>query len=126
MSLMLNYSKLKFSENEISLNGYVVSNSGIRLSRGRLIDIKKALAFSREHHNLSKTNQSEFLRLANETTLEYRNLKVYPFNSIFQFVQFLIGYRSYLISFLKYDIDPIFRKKAERLIRSIECQVEFY
>lgn len=126
MNLMLNYSKLKFSENEISLNGYVISDSGVRLSRGRLIDIKKALAFSREHYDLSKTNQSEFLRLANRITLEYRNLNVYPFNSVFQFVQFLIGYRSYLISFLRYDIDPVFRKKAERLIRSIESQVEFY
>lgn len=126
LRLVLNYSKLKFSENEISLNGYVISDSGIRLSRSRLMDIQKALAFSREHHNLSKTNQSEFLRLANQTTLEYRNLKVYPFNSVFQFVQFLIGYRSYLISFLKYDIDSTFRKKVGRLIRNIEYQVEFY
>lgn len=126
MHFKINYGKLKYNQKEISLNGYVVSNSGVRLSRGRLTDIRKALAFSRENHDLIKVNQSEFLRLANGINLEYRDLKVYPFNSIFQFVQFLIGYRAYLISFLKYDIEPGFRKKAERLIRSIENQVDFY
>lgn len=126
MCFKINYSKLKFSKNEISLNGYVVSNTGIRLSRSRLIDIKKAITFSKNNNTLSKTNETEFLRLANEINLEYRNLKVYPFNSVFQFTQFLIGYRSYLISFLRYDIDSNFRKKAEKLINNIERQLEAY
>ena len=126
MHFKINYSKLKFSENEISLNGYVVSDTGIRLSRSRLMDIKKAITFSKNNHTLLKTDPTGFLRLANETSLEYRNLKVYPFNSVFQFTQFLIGYRSYLISFLRYDIDSTFRKKAEKLIRNIEGELEFY
>lgn len=124
--LNVNYNKLKFGESEISLNGYVVSNTGIRLSRGRLMDIKKAIAFSRDNNILSKSNPTEFLRLANKISLEHRDLSRYPFSSVFQFTQFLIGYRSYLISFLKYDIDSSFRKKAEKLIHNIENQIESY
>lgn len=126
LNLKINYTKIKYGEREISLNGYVLSKSGIRLSRSRLFDIKKVLAFSKNNNSLSKTNPTEFLQLANKLSLEHRNLSIYPFNSIFQFTQFLIGYRSYLISFLRYDIDATFLKKTLKLIRNIEDQVKLY
>ena len=126
MNLKINYDKLKFGENEISLNGYVVSETGIRLSRGRLMDIKKIISFSRDNYSKSKTEPDNFLLLANQVNLEHRDLTRYPFKNTFQFTQFLIGYRSYLISFLRYDIDPAFRKKAMKLIRNIEHQIDLY
>lgn len=125
-SFKINYSKLKYGEREISLSGYVVSNEGIRLSRGRLTDIRKAIAFSRNHHSIAKTNPDNFLNLANNIPLVHRNLRVYPFTSLFQFTQFLAGYRSYLISFLRYDIEKSFKKRTIKLIQSIEKQLDLY
>ena len=126
LDLKINYKKLKFGEKEISLNGYVVSNTGIRLSRGRLEDLRKVITFSRNNYPLAEKNPSDFLLLANSINLKYRDLSAAPFKTVFQFEQFLIGYRSYLISFLKYDIDPAFRKKSEKLIQRIEKQIKAY
>ncbi len=122
----INYSKMKFGNEEISLNGYVISETGIRLSRGRLSDLKKALAFSRENHRLSKDQSELFLEKANNIVLVHRNLKRDPFASVFQFTQFLIGYRSHLISFLQYDLEPSFRKKIKKMLYKIEEQLLLY
>ena len=54
INLKLNYSKLKISNDEISLNGYVISKVGIRLSRSRLSDIRHILSFSEKNYNLAK------------------------------------------------------------------------
>ena len=122
----LNYSKVKFGENEISLSGYVVSQNGIRLSRHRLYDIKHVISFSKNNYKTAKTNTELFLQLLNKLQLRHRDLKNYPFVTVFQFVQYLCGYRSYLISFLEHDIEPHFKKNIKKLLKSIEKQIENY
>lgn len=125
-NFIVNYSKLKYGENEISLNGYVISNRGIRLSRKRLWDIRKVLTFSQENYQIFKENPKMFLQKANSIMLKHRDLKIYPFRTVFQFTQFLCGYRSYLISFLGYEIDPQFNKKIKKLLSNLEKQLMLY
>ena len=66
----------------------------------------------------------EFLSKANKLPLKHRNLKEYPFKSIFQFSQYLCGYRAYLISMVDTNcLQTSFQKELQRLIRKIEAQI---
>lgn len=125
-NLRLNYSKTKYAKDEISLNGYVVSKNGIRLSRERLYDIRSIVAFSKTHSYLAKSNPELFLTEVNLLQLKHRDLKNYPFKKMYQYLQFLCGYRAYLISFTEYDIDPKFAKKINKLVQIIEEQLRKY
>ncbi len=125
-NFFLNYSKIKYSEDEISLSGYVISKYGIRLSRNRLSDIRRTITFSRDNYETAKQDKVLFLQEANQLQLKHRDLNIYPFSSVFQFVQYLCGYRSYLISFLEHDIEPHFKKNIKKLLKSIEKQIENY
>lgn len=124
--LSVNYSKLKYQDKEISLNGYVISSTGIRLSRERLSDIRCILAFSKANYLAAKNSPETFLHNVNALSLKHRDLSIYPFDSIFQFVQYLCGYRAFLISFLRYDIDPIFSKRIQKIINNLEQQILKY
>ena len=119
----LNYGKIKSGTDEISLNGYVVSKEGIRLSRERLFDIKKVVSFSKTNRALLRSNPQLYLQQLNGLPLKHRDLAKYPFKNIFQLSQYLTGYRSYLISFLNYCIDPSFEKTVKRLLKKIEREV---
>lgn len=124
--LKLNYSKIKVGEGEISLNGYVVSDKGIRLSRERLSDIRMMVSYSKNNFAIAKINPNLFLSNVNALPLKHRNLSEHPFKTIYQYLQFLCGYRSYLISFLGFDIDPIFAKKVKKIVKNIEEQIKKY
>lgn len=107
------------------LNGYVISDREIRLSRNRLSDIRRIVKFSKENHHLIDQFGPEKLILeANKLPLKYRNLNVYPFGTVFQFVQYMCGYRAFLISMTNnnYTLTP-FQKELQRLIRRIEAQI---
>lgn len=119
-NLKINYGKLKSCTREISLNGYVVSQEGIRLSRQRLHDIKKVISFASSNRQLLQRDPNSYVKTLNQLNLENRDLSVYPFKSVYQFYQFLCGYRSYLISFLKHDIESQFRKKLCKLLDKLE------
>ena len=116
----INYGKLKSSTREISLNGYVISQEGLRLSRQRLNDIKKVVSFASSNRQMLQSDPNSYVQALNQLNLEHRGLSVYPFKSVYQFYQFLCGYRSYLISFLKYDIESQFRKKLCKLLDKLE------
>lgn len=82
--LSLNYSKIRYGHKEIILNGYVISNNEIRLSRNRLFDIRQIVKFTKENVPLIRSiGLDEFLSKANKLPLKHRNLKEYPFKSIF-------------------------------------------
>ncbi len=125
-NLKLNYSKIKYGNGEIALNGYVVSDNGIRLSRERLSDIRVIISYSKSNFTIAKTEPALFLKNANALPLKHRNLSAFPFKSVFQYLQFLCGYRAYLISFLEFDIDPMFAKKVNKLVRNMEEQIKKY
>lgn len=123
--LKLNYSKIKFGQKELVLNGYVISDREIRLSRNRLSDIRRIVKFSKEnHHLIDQFGPEKFILEANKLPLKYRNLNVYPFGTVFQFVQYMCGYRAFLISMTNnnYTLTP-FQKELQRLIRRIEAQI---
>lgn len=124
-NLRLNYSKMKYGENELVLNGYVVSKQGIRLSRNRLSDVRHVVSFSRDNYSvLKRDGPEEFLKKANSMPLKHRDLKIYPFNTLFQFIQYLCGYRAFLISMVDAnDTNSAFQKELQRLIRRTETQI---
>lgn len=124
----LNYSKIKFAEERLILNGYIISNNGISLSRNRLSDIRNIVTFAKKNHNLFQNNKNEvFLQNLNGLSLKHRNLAEYPFTSVFQFVQYMCGYRAFLISIINRNYEnSSFQKQIQRLISNIEKQIIFY
>lgn len=127
-SFRLNYSKIKYGNEKLVLNGYIISNDGICLSRRRLSDIRHVVSFAKSKNEVLEKNGAErFLELANGLPLRYRDLNSSPFKSVFQFVQFLCGYRAFLISMidLNYQSTP-FQKELQRLIKRIERQIIRY
>lgn len=123
--LKLNYSKIKFSQDQLVLNGYVISGDGIRLSRNRLSDIRHAVSFASKNYMLIQNSESQkFLQEVNKLPLQYRNLVDYPFKTVFQFVQYMCGYRAFLISLVDQNYaETSFQKQVQRLIRKLEIQI---
>lgn len=124
----LNYSKIKSGREELVLNGYVISNTGIRLSRNRLSDIRHIISFADQNHVVLETSgEDAFLLKANVLPLKYRDLTLYPFGSVFQFIQYMCGYRAFLISLIDNNFASTpFQKELQHLIRKIERQVLQY
>lgn len=122
----INYSKNKYGSHELSLNGYIVSSTGLRLSRNRLSDIRHVCSFVSGNISLLSSSSDEvFLNVANQLKLKHRDLSRYPFQSVFQLSQYLCGYRAFLISFVDYyNSGEPFQKDLRRLIRRIEKQIE--
>ncbi len=117
----LNYSKIKFGEEEISLNGYVISSKELRLSRNRLSDVRKVIVFINNNRELLRESKtSEFIAMINAEELRNRNLSKFPFRSVFQLSQYLCGMRAYLISWVEPDLHSPFQKELCRLIRRTE------
>lgn len=122
----LNYSKLKMGNDELSLNGYVISEQGLRLSRNRLSDIRHILAFSKLNYGKAKDNEDTFINEINKIELKHRDLSIYPFKTIFQFTQYLCGYRAFLISFIDENDESIFQCNLKKLITKIEKNILLY
>lgn len=124
--LKLNYAKIKYGIDELVLNGYVISIHGIRLSRSRLHDIRRVVKYVRDNKGILESQGPEvFLQNANLLPLKHRDLTQFPFNTLFQFTQYLCGYRSYLISMV--DINnssSTFQKDLQKLISRIETQID--
>lgn len=123
--LRLNYSKIKFGQSHISLNGYVVSCEGVRLSRKRLSDIRRVISFVKSNDSLTGNFKSvEFLQKVNKLPFRHRNMSEYPFKTLFQFLQYLCGYRAFLISFVDRNYaETSFQKQLQHLIRKIESTI---
>lgn len=124
-SLKVNYSKIKYGTDSLVLNGYVIASEEIRLSRSRLADIRHLCVFIRDNYSSTETKDVEkFLREVNKMNLKHRDLIKYPFNSKFQVIQYLCGYRAFLISFIdNYSSTTAFQKNLRRLIGQIEVQI---
>ena len=121
----LNYSKMKYGKEEISLNGYVISRIEVRLSRNRLSDLRTIIVFINNNQCMLRDSKvDEFLLRINEVELKYRDLSQYPFQSLFQLSQYLCGMRAYLISWIFPDLKTSFQKELSRLIRRTERAIE--
>lgn len=125
LSLKMNYSKIKYGREQLVLNGYIISDMGIQLSRNRLSDIRHVCSFVKTNHTMIKSSGSAaFLTAANALQLKHRDLHRYPFGSIFQLIQYLCGYRAFLISLVDTNSkSSSFQKNLQKLIRRIETQI---
>lgn len=113
----LNYSKIKYGEKELNINGFVIDNFCIRVSRKRCSDIKRVLYTIKENKKVYKENPDKFLEIINSIELNYKN----SFETISNLIQYINGYRSFLISWLDFwNKDTNNQKELLRLIR--KCQ----
>ena len=121
----INYSKNKYGHHQLALNGYIISTSGLRLSRNRLSDIRHVCSFVNANHPLlGSLGEEAFLMKANQLKLKHRDLQQNPFQSVFQLSQYLCGYRAFLISLIEpYNSVAPFQKDLFQLLRRIEKQV---
>ncbi len=122
VALSINYSKTKISKNEISLNGYIISKQGLRLSRTRLSDLRHIIsACESTLHTGQPASCSTLTETLNTLPLKHRDLKSNPFQNLFQIIQYLCGYRAFLLSWLDNDvIDSLFKRRLLKLINKTE------
>lgn len=124
-NLKLNYSKIKFSKEELNINGFVIGNSCIHISRKRCSDLKRILYNINQNKDLIKTNPDDALKTINSTKLLYKNLENNPFLDYYRIIQFINGYRSFLISWLdSWSSDESNQKEIKRLINKCEKTVD--
>lgn len=114
----LNSSKLRKSQNSISLNGFVVSEN-IRFSRNKRKDINKVIYI---FNSLPKPfEKNMFLTHLNQENFVYRKKvgdSYFPNNE--SLINYLAGYRSFLISWLPKETE----KRDETIVKLIN-KIEF-
>lgn len=104
--LKINYKKIKRGINTFSLNGFVI-DSEVRLSRKKLIYLKKVLFFL--EHNFHKDNLNHLM------SKEFGAKFYYTENTL----SFLSGYRAFLISSLS-NGKSTWNEKCRKIIKRIE------
>jgi len=116
----INYSKTKIATREISLNGFVISDT-ISLSRKKLFDIRHLISFTNKNLKLIRDGSiDQFLLMVNSLELNDRNLHSHGFQNIYQFTQYLCGYRAFLISWVDTSDYSTNQKEMAKLITKIE------
>lgn len=115
----INYRKIKYGYKEISLNGFIVSNRDIRLSRSRLFDIRHIVSYIRNNEDARRKDKC--LLGINNLRFKHYDIEKYPFKSYYRVIQFLCGYRSFIISWIDDCIPNIAnQKKLRKLVNEIE------
>lgn len=125
-SFRINYSKLKIGKAPFALNGFIIYSNGVRLSRKRLKNIRHLVSFSDTNCKSLLPDQKElFLKGLNSTQSSWKGATTKNFDSLFKFVQYLCGYRSFLLSLIdSFLYTDYHQREIERLIRRIEKQVQ--
>ncbi|WP_028400584.1 reverse transcriptase family protein [Ectobacillus panaciterrae] len=119
----INHSKVKTSDEEISLNGFVVGKN-IRLSRSKKRDLNRILFIFQDQ---KPKNITDFLSLLNSKKFKSRiNVNNEYFSNKTNLLNYLSGYRSFLISWLPenksspdFKSSKIYIKRIEELILNI-------
>ena len=101
-----NYNKKRTAKNKISFSGYVVQND-VHLSRKKLKDINKILYYFKDTSNTSKyvVNQKilkdDYLAEIRKFGIKGKNNQNKKFKSNSELINYLCGYRSFIISIIK-------------------------
>lgn len=115
----INYSKVIRSKSYISLNGFVISDQ-VTLSRKKLSEINRVLFYLRKKSDLKKVKAGELSGLNQKIFIETA-ANVQRFGNIYALVDYLNGYRAFLISMVKKNKND----KLEKIIDEIEKDVEY-
>lgn len=110
INLHINYSKIKYGEGKLVLNGYVIGND-VNLSRKKMYKLSSLLYFfNKSRGNIKKEYEVDIQLLSKPTLLNSLNeflststTSDLSFESISGLQDFLIGYRSFLISCKNYS-----------------------
>jgi hypothetical protein len=132
-SFKINTNKIYYSQGLISLSGFVVNND-IHLSRKKIKNVNSILYFfdkrseynsNKYEINKEKIKDPKVIENINALNLKNWNGNEVKFRSISQLVNYLCGYRAFLISFLKLDFPEtddikIINKKVIKIERLVD------
>ena len=114
----INYSKTKRAKEYISLNGFVIDND-IRLSRKKLEEINRMIFFLNRKDELKKIKNGDVSDL-NMHIRKETNINTDRFTGKYELLNYLNGYRAFIISAMKYSEDKYFLSKSKNKIESLE------
>ncbi|EAC9079343.1 hypothetical protein KV69_12465 [Listeria monocytogenes] len=117
-NLKLNKSKTKLSKKELCLNGYVVSNE-VKLSMNKLKELKRILFIIEQ--NKQKQTKDLLISINNHTYLHSSRKKNTRYFSEEYLKNYLSGYRSFLLSFIK---ENTHQKKWREISKKIILRIE--
>ncbi|EMS71283.1 reverse transcriptase domain-containing protein [Ruminiclostridium cellobioparum] len=131
-----NYNKKKTENGKMCLGGFVIQND-VHLSRAKLNNINKLIYFFRENKNFNSNKYSvdrQILGRANWLQ-EVTDLKlkvkgsIKTFETVIQLLDYLCGYRAFLISIVKNNISStsytvILSKKIKNIEKIIDVVIE--
>ena len=118
----INYSKTKRSRCYISLNGFVIDDS-IRLSRKKMEEINRIIFFLSNKRNLKKIKEGNVTEL-NLHIKEEKKVDCDRFNGKYELINYLNGYRAFLISVVCNTENSKHIKKIQKIIARIEYIVK--
>ncbi len=125
-----NYSKKRTAKDKISFGGYVVQED-VHLSRNKLKDLNKVLYYFKDTTKTKKyaINQlvlkKDYLTEINNLNIKEKNGTKKEFKSNIQLINYLCGYRSFIISVIKSNNSKNRNlsnkvKQIEKLVKKLE------
>ncbi|APQ77512.1 reverse transcriptase family protein [Clostridium botulinum] len=118
----INYSKIirarNSDKNSVSINGYVI-NDEIHLSRTKLKSLNRVLFYL--ENTKWKNCKNDFESLNKKMKAEN---DIHNFSGKYELVNFLTGYRAFIISIVKGTDDIILKQKYQKYIERIELLVK--
>ncbi|MCY8826132.1 reverse transcriptase family protein [Bacillus atrophaeus] len=117
LNLNINFSKIKKSKEEISLNGFVVGQN-IRISRKKKRDINRVIFIYKDKEPKTTSELLTLLNSQNFTSRARKNNEY--FSSKISLLNYLSGYRSFLISWLPRSKQSVNYKSMKSFIKNLE------
>ena len=114
----INYLKTNRAKEYISLNGFVIDND-IRLSRKKLEEINRIIFFLNRKDELKKIKKGDVSGL-NMHLRKETNINTDRFAGKYELLNYLNGYRAFIISAMKYSEDENFLSKSKNKIEKLE------
>lgn len=118
----INYSKTKRVKGYISLNGFVVDDN-IRISRKKLEGINRVIFFLGKKSELQKVKGGDLTALNSHIKKE-TNIAEDRFKGKYELINYLNGYRAFVISAIKNTENTEFIEKSKKIIAKIESIVD--
>lgn len=132
-----NYSKKRTDIDFISLSGYVISNTDIHLSRNKLKNINKIFFYFDEYKDFTNREYSirkdifsgkDWIKEINNLNLADGNGLKKTFSNKTQILDYLCGYRSFIISVIQANgndsNDTNFVKQMRKKVKKLECIID--